>query len=104
MRARTLLVVSALCAVQGCAPRQPAPPHQWSKPDASYDDFLKDRYACIQDARSRSSGAVVQGTVGAASSEDVLRADIFVPCMAAHGWREDPTGFAPPPGGTVRMR
>ena len=25
-------------------------------------------------------------------------------CMAAHGWREDPTGFAPPPGGAVRMR
>ena len=97
------LFVAALAALQACAPQQP-PIHYWSKPGATYDDFLKDRYACIQDARSRVSDAFVQGDFGAASSDEVITANIFLPCMAARGYREDPTGpFGPPPGGGIRV-
>jgi hypothetical protein len=102
---RTALLIGLLLAVQACVPpRVPEVPHRWARAGSSYDDFLKDRYACIQDARSRTSGAFVQGGIGAANSSEVIRTDIFLPCMAARGWREDPAGFEPPPGGAVRMR
>jgi hypothetical protein len=76
---------------------------RWAKPGASYDGFLKDRYACIQDARSHVSNAYIDAGRGSARSGEIIRSDIYNACMAARGYREDPNGFAPPPGGAVRM-
>jgi hypothetical protein len=101
---RTVISVAALAAVQACAPAAPLEIHRWAKPNASYDDFLKDRYACIHDARSNVSSAFIEGGTGGARSGEILRGDIYKACMAARGYREDPNGFEPPPGGTVRMR
>jgi len=87
----------------GCA-SAPTKPFTWAKAGATYDDFLKDRYACIQDARGRASSAYAQGSFGAANSRDVVNVNIFKPCMASKGYRLDPNGFPPPPGGEVWMQ
>jgi hypothetical protein len=103
---RPLLIVTMvtmLAAVWACAP-QPVPIHHWSKPGATYDEFLKDRYACILDARSTASGAFVESGLGAAQSGEVVNSSIFLPCMASHGYTEDLTGpFGPPPGGGIHL-
>jgi hypothetical protein len=58
---RTVISFGALFAVQACAPPAPLEIHRFAKPGASYDDFLKDRYACITDARSNVSSAFIDG-------------------------------------------
>jgi hypothetical protein len=66
---------------------------------------MRDRYACIQDARRSVSGAYVQGGTGYAGSGEVISRDIFVACMGARGYVQDPAGpFAPPAGGAVPLR
>ncbi|SRR5258708_6344197 len=111
MRIRPILFVAlAGLTISSCATVQ-QPPGKWSKPGATYDEFLKDRYACILEARGRSSGSFVQGGTpygpgyGASRSDDVIQANIYLPCMAARGYRRDPNGeFGPPPGGEVHTR
>jgi hypothetical protein len=104
-----LLLVLAALVISSCA-TAPLAPRKWSKAGASYDEFLKDRYACILEARGRTSSSFAQGGTqygpgyGASRSDDAIKANIFLPCMAARGYREDPMGFGPPPGGTVYLQ
>jgi hypothetical protein len=109
LKSRRSTIVTLTLALSACAPA-PQPPRValWSKPSASYDAFLRDRSTCIQTARAtRSSTGVVSGGVGqpppgAASSGEVINAQIFWPCMTARGWRYDPAGgYGPPSGGEV---
>jgi hypothetical protein len=97
-------IVAAILPLAACAPPPPPTPMTWSKPGASYDAFLKDRYACIGDARTVRSGGFIYGRMGAASSQEVLSGQIYLPCMAAHGWQRDPAGYGPPPGGVIVLR
>jgi len=111
MRAVRYRVVAGLAffgglAVAGCTrPAEPSPPVAlWAKPNATYNDYLKDRYACILDARTQvSSGYVYEGS-GALNSGQVISKQVAIACMAAQGWVESPTGFAPPAGGGVLAR
>jgi hypothetical protein len=107
---RVLVLALVGLVVSGCA-TTPLPTKKWSKAGVTYDDFLKDRYACIQDARGHQSSSFVQGGTpygpgyGAASSRDAVNGGIFMACMAARGYRFDMNGeFGPPPGGEVFMR
>ena len=79
-------------------PPQIAPPPPialWSKPNASYDAFLKDRSTCIQTTR-------LPTPVATASTGTVVGAYLFWPCMTTRGWRYDPAGsYGPPLGGEV---
>ena len=104
MKIAVFLNVAVLLIVQGCVQSRPLEIERFVKPGASYDDFSKDRYACIKDASSNISSAYIESGSGAARSGEILRSDIYHACMAAHGYREDPSGFAPPEGGVVRMR
>jgi hypothetical protein len=104
MKIAVLLNVAALLIVQGCVQSRPLEIDRFAKQGTSYDDFLKDRYACIKDARSNLLSAYIESGSGAARSGEILRSDIYHACMAAHGYREDPSGFAPPADGVVRMR
>jgi hypothetical protein len=73
----------------------------WAKPGASYDDYLKDRYACLQDARVPVSSGFMYNGVGSMSSGQAISLPVMVSCLSAKGWVESPTGFAPPPGAAV---
>jgi hypothetical protein len=100
MRKVTVIAFGSALILAGCAP-----PHmyQWTKSGATYDDYLKDRYTCIRDGRTTVSSGFISNGVGAMDSGQVISAQIAVPCMAAHGWRDTPGGFVPPPGGAVVM-
>lgn len=101
---QVLLVVALALGLVACA--TPPPPHtfKWSKPGATYDEFLKDRYACITEGRSRASAGYANAYGAAAQSGEIIRRDIVLACLAARGYREDPNGFGPPEGGVVHMR
>ena len=107
LRGKKPTIVTLTLALSACAAPQLPQIALWSKPGASYDAFLQDRSACIQAART-TSGGFVSGGVGdllppdAALSGDVVNAQIFWPCMAAHGWGYNPAGgYGPPPSTEV---
>ncbi len=95
-------LIAVAAAVAGCAIQ---PIHRWSRPGATYRDYLQDRYACVKDARATAgSGYLLSNGVGAESSGPVISSSVFMPCMAAKGWSLDPNGFQPPPGGVVPLQ
>ena len=106
---RTLLFVGAmtvLAGLAGCAaPPLPRPSIiiSWSKPGATREQFLKDRYDCIKDARGQASQGYIGAYGGAERSAPVVSLSVFKPCMSARGYTEDPNGFSPPEGGGVQM-
>ncbi len=100
------VVVTCLCLgvfLGACAIfRGPAPPPPgWSKQGASYDTFLKDRFACIEQSR------LLHGRVtfarGGSSIEIVSRA-LFGAYMEAGGWTANAQGYQPPKDDRVRMK
>ena len=91
------------CSVIGCATTD-IPLLRWSKAGATYDDYLKDRYACITDGRTRVASGSAIGQMASASSVEVVNAEIVMACLAARGYRQDPMGFGPPEGGVVQLR
>ena len=99
-----LTVVTLILALSACAP-QLSQVALWSKPGASYDAFLQDRFACIQAARITSPGGFVSGGVGELPPGAALRSvngQIFWPCMAARGWSYNLVGgYRAPPGSEV---
>jgi hypothetical protein len=68
----------------------------WSRADSTYQDYLKERYACIQDARAGVYNALYDKTGGAAHGAEVVDRGIFKACMSARGWTSGPEGFRPP--------
>jgi len=89
--------------VSGCA-TQPQT-LRYSKAGATQDEFMKDRYECLQEAEQRVSGAYVNAYGGAASSRVVANCGIWVSCMGARGYTVDPSGsLAAPPGMAVFCR
>jgi len=76
----------------------------WAKPGATYDEYLKDRYTCIQDARTPVSLGVIYDGAGSMKSGQIISRDIMFACMSAHGYTQGPNGLGPPPGGTVYPR
>lgn len=85
--------------VAACAgSREPPKPASWSKPNGTYESYMQDRYACLQDARVKVSGGFAYGGSAAVGSHETESRSLFMGCMGAHGWMPDPNGFAPPPG------
>ena len=67
----------------------PIPIQRWDRAETTDQQFLTDRYACIQD---------VEAGRPSRSASDALF--VFKACMAARGYRFNPSGrFGPPPGG-----
>src|SRR6266700_2405054 len=94
------VAITLLFSYAGCA--RTTTVIRWQKVGGTQEEFMRDRYTCIQDARRRVSGAYVQGGSGSASSGEVISRDIFVSCMGARGYVQDANGpFTAPPGGVV---
>lgn len=95
MRIRSAAVALAVVALSGCAEHVPAV--RWSKPGATYDQFVQDRQACASQAREESQPFMAGGARYAGRS-DAVDSGLFFPCMASRGYRQDPKGFAAPAG------
>jgi hypothetical protein len=103
MRLKAVVVGMALCVIlMGCA--QPVMVLGWSRPGASYQDFLNDRHGCIGDARSQASGATADNGSGATGGKLAVNAVVYLPCMAAHGWTQGANGYQPPRGEQVYLQ
>lgn len=68
----------------------------WFRAGSTYQDYLKDRYACIQDARAGVYNAIYDKTGGAAHGGETIDRGIFKACMLAREWASGAEGFRPP--------
>ena len=90
-----------VAALVGCAP---PPAARFTHATATQENFLQDRYVCIQQAQQQRSGAYVNRYGGEADSRVIINRGVYDACMAAKGYKIDPNGnLAPPPGMQVMM-
>jgi len=89
------LVIVVACNMLGCATSGPA--LRWDRPGATDREFLRDRYACVQDARE----PVAVGGIATVRVNGI----IFGACMVARGYTRNPDGqFGPPPGDAIMIK
>ena len=101
-RRASSLVALYLLLSAGCV--QPIPPTlRWDKTGVTEQQFLSDRYACLQESREQRAGGYANPYGAQYGSGVVVNASVFQACMAARGYtRNDASGqFGPPPGGAV---
>ena len=99
-----LLALILSTSMVGCATVGGGNIARFSNSSVSQQQYLQDRYQCIQEAQRRVSGAVVNNYAGAASSNLVVSYSMYTACMGARGYQLDANGaFGPPPGGLVQM-
>lgn len=79
MRTASILVTAAL--LSGCVTEK-----VWIKPGASQDDFVRQRYACMQQSQQQVSVASIGRYGGVAQSGQNTNAPLFNACMSADGW------------------
>ncbi len=95
------LGVQLFCAliVAGCATSPPQPPARFSKPGATQEQFMADRYSCYQAAQQPVSGPPPSANASAASMRVVASRTLWLMCMTEHGYTADPDGpLVAPPG------
>jgi hypothetical protein len=90
----------AMLSLSACA--EDVPTVRWSQPGASYDAFVQDRDACAKYTRAAEQPFYLGGAPFG-GRPDAVDSGLFVPCMTAHGWHEDPKGYAAPPGDTFPL-
>jgi hypothetical protein len=73
------------------------PTMKWSKPGASYEEFVADRRACVVESQAQAKAFYLNG-VRYSGNSNVLDPGAFLPCMQGHGYSADPNGYAAPPG------
>lgn len=103
MRSRIVALVILMSVASACASEQPTEVMRWKKEAATYDQFMKQRYTCAQEASRQKSDGMVSQYGGRSSSRPVVSLSLFQACMGANGWREQRDGFAPPAGGMILM-
>jgi hypothetical protein len=90
-----------LCALilAGCATPPPQPPARFTKPGATQEQFMADRYACYQAAQQPVSGSPPSGNASPASMRVVASRNLWLMCMSEHGYTLDPDGPLVAPAG-----
>ena len=97
---RFMVAVGAVLALAACA--EDVPTLKWSKPGATYDQFVADRAVCVQRSRAASRTYYIGG-VRYHGNPDVLDAGVFLPCMNEFGYSRDPKGYAAPSGDEIPL-
>lgn len=104
MRSRIVaLVICVSVVASACATEPPTEVMRWRKPDATYDQFMKQRYTCAQEASRTKSDGVVNQYGGRTATRSVVSLSLFQACMGASGWREQRDGFSAPAGAMILM-
>jgi hypothetical protein len=100
--AASLFAVSAII-LSGCVTK-PTPMLRYSKPGGTQQQFLEDRYTCLQQAQQPRSAGFVNQYGGASSGTVVTSRAVFLSCMSVKGYSLDADGeFAAPPGTQVQL-
>jgi hypothetical protein len=92
---RGVAALAAALVLAACA--EDVPTMKWSKPGTSYEEFVADRTACVQQSKEQSTTYYLGG-VRYSGKPNVLDAGVFLPCMHERGYAPDPKGYAAPPG------
>ncbi|HEY2446754.1 MAG TPA: hypothetical protein VGI20_13545 [Rhizomicrobium sp.] len=95
-------MLAAVSVLAACATEDDVPVVRWSRPGASYDQFVADRAACVKETREQSAPFFIGGAPYG-NRRSLLNTDLFVSCMSRHGFSRDPKGFAAPPGEEVPL-
>jgi hypothetical protein len=93
-------VLLAVLVLAACA--DDVPVVKWSRPGATYEQFVADRGACVDQTRESSKPYFIGG-VHYGNRTDMLNTDQFQKCMTRHGFTRDPKGYAAPPGDEVPL-
>jgi len=103
MRSGRFLLGCCAIALAGCAADRPVV--RWSRPGATYDQFVQDRAACVEETRANSQPFFIGGSrFGSSRGADAaLDTGLFAPCMNSRGYAVDPKGYAAPPGDEIPL-
>jgi len=71
---------------------------RWAKLGATYETYLSDRSACLQEGNAQAS-TMPRFRGGIVRSAQPIDAGGVASCMVGRGYVEDPSGFLPPDGG-----
>jgi len=92
---RGIVLLGVVLALAGCA--EDVPTMKWSRPGATYEQFVAERAACVEQSRAQSQSFYLGGS-RYGGKKDVLDSGSFLPCMRERGYAPDPNGYAAPPG------
>ncbi|MDE2447754.1 MAG: hypothetical protein KGO22_02205 [Gammaproteobacteria bacterium] len=81
---RWILIVGCGLLGCGCAAPTPHTPFRYSKSGTTQEQFMRDRYECLQYA-------------GETSNSVTPNCDIWISCLAGRGYVLDPNGDLMPP-------
>ncbi len=99
---QAMLYGTAAIVFVGCAT-----PTSWSRQGGgTYDQYLKDRYACVRESPTSNTAVGVGNAYSAvAVNQTTPSCSYVIACMQARGYRQDPKGeFRPPEGGEINCR
>lgn len=83
---REALIIAMAVAIASCNPPPPQSNLGRVKPGASCEDYQRERYQCIQEARQPISRAYVGAYGGSSASSVAPSLGVYQSCMAARGW------------------
>lgn len=92
--------VAVAFALVSCA--EVVPTIKWSKPGATYEEFVADRAVCVERSRAASRTYYIGGE-RYNGNPNVLDAGVFLPCMSEHGYARDPNGYEAPAGDEIPL-
>jgi hypothetical protein len=92
---RIACLLGTAFVLAACA--EDVPTMKWSKPGGTYEEFVADRQACVEESQAQAKTFYLNG-VRYSGKRDVLDSGTFLPCMHEHGYSPDPNGYAAPPG------
>lgn len=81
----------------GCAHDQTM---SFSKTGATQNQFLRDRYACLQESKVASTTGMFHEGSGHIKTSGASSGGLYVSCMSLRGYRVDPNGALTVPAGS----
>lgn len=101
--ALSTVMVMVTLAFEGCS-QKPIQPMRFDKPGGNQQDFMQDRFACVQQAQQGRSGGYVNQYGGSTYGTVITSRGVFLACMGAKGYGVSENGplFAPP-GSEIQM-